>query len=339
MEKELLIRVALATASVLVTFGLTCAVMTVLLPRLRKYKMNQPISEYAPTTHLGKSGTPTLGGLAFVLASTVSVAAASVFLALYGGFREALPLILSFGLALLNAAIGILDDLRKLTKKQNIGLTAWQKFLLQLVFGAIYLVLMVKLCGMTTEIRIPYFDVTVDLGIFTYVVAILLITGMVNSTNLTDGVDGLLSSTTAVVAFFFLVLAFLRESDAGAVLPACLVGSVLAFLIYNAHPAKVFMGDTGSLFIGAALVGTAFTVGEPLIVLIAGGIYVVETASVILQVLSCKLIRLGLRKERLFLCSPIHHHYERKGYTETQVVVGFTLVSVLFVLLALLGVL
>ena len=236
-------------------------------------------------------------------------------------------------------AIGFVDDYRKLVKKNNVGLRAWQKFLLQLIFGAIYLVLMIFFGGLDTVIHIPYFDVSWDLGYFTYVIAILLITGITNSTNLTDGVDGLLSSTTAVVACFFLSVALVRGDATVTVIPTLLLGSVVAFLIFNAHPAKVFMGDTGSLFIGGALVGTAFLMDEPLIILVAGGIYVVETASVILQVISCKMIRRGWRKTRFFKRTPIHHHFEDKGYTENQIVVSFTLVSVLFCFLAWLGVL
>lgn len=339
MDKELIFRVITVAISVLGTFGLTCAVMSVLLPKLRKYKLNQPISIYAPKSHNAKSMTPTLGGLSFVLASTVVMLLVSIPLILLGGIMKVLPLFFSFGLALANAAIGFFDDYRKLVKKNNVGLRAWQKFLLQLIVGAIYLVLMIKLGGMTTAIHIPYFNVTLDLGIFTYVIAILLITGMTNSTNLTDGVDGLLSSTAAVVSCFLVSLALMREDTVGAIVPALILGGVLAFLLYNAHPAKVFMGDTGSLFIGGAFVGTAFMLDEPLIVLVAGGIYVVETASVILQVFSCKLIRLKLRKTRFFLRTPIHHHFEDKGYHENRIVISFTLVSVLFCFLAWLGVL
>ena len=339
MERELIFRLVTVAASMVVTFGLTCAVMTVLLPVLRKYKLNQPISIYAPKSHNAKGATPTLGGLAFVIASTVTVLILSVVFFVKGMGRELLPLLFSFGLGLGNAAIGFVDDYRKLVKRNNVGLRAWQKFLLQLIVAAIYLVLMVRLGGMTTAIHIPYFDVTLDLGIFTYVIAILLITGMANSTNLTDGVDGLLSSTAAVVACFLLSAALMHEDTVSAILPSLVIGSVLAFLLYNAHPAKVFMGDTGSLFIGSIFVGTAFLLDEPLIVLVAGGIYVVETASVILQVFSCKLIRLKLRKKRFFLRTPIHHHFEDKGYRENQIVIAFTLVSVVFCLFAWLGVL
>ena len=339
MEQDLLFRIILPIGAAVLTFLLTCLVMTFLLPVLKRCKMNQPISEYAPKSHSKKGGTPTLGGLAFVLASIVTVAAVSLTLLLLGKGKELLPMLLTFALALLNSAIGILDDCRKLLRKHNIGLRAWQKLLLQIIFAAIYLVLMTRLCGFTTVLHIPYVNVSLDLGLFYYPLALLLITGIVNSTNLTDGVDGLLSSTSAVVSVFFLVLALKCGNATASVLPAIVLGSVLAFLLYNAHPARVFMGDTGSLYIGALFVGTAFMLNEPLIVLIAGGIYVVETASVMLQVFSCKLIRLKLRKKRFFLRTPIHHHFEDKGYSENQVVVLFTVLSALFSFLAWIGVL
>lgn len=339
MDNETIFHILITMGSALGAFGLTCAAMAILLPRLRKYKLNQPISIYAPKSHNAKGTTPTLGGLSFVLASTVVMAIVTVLLFIFEKGTDLLPLIFSFGLALGNAAIGFVDDYKKLVKKQNEGLRAWQKFLLQLIIGAIYLVLMIKFGAVDTVLHIPYLNLSLDLGVFTYVIAILLITGMTNSTNLTDGVDGLLSSTCAVAACFFLSVALFRENVILSVIPALLLGSVLAFLLFNAHPAKVFMGDTGSLFIGGALVGTAFLMDEPLIVLIAGGIYVVETASVILQVISCKMIRLKWRKTRFFKRTPIHHHFEDKGYTENQIVVSFTLVSVLFCFLAWLGVL
>jgi len=338
MNKETIFQLTLLFSVVLGAFLLTYLAMRILLPRLRKYKLNQPISIYAPKTHMDKSATPTLGGLSFVIASTVLMIPVSLAFVLFGKGRELLPLLFSFGLALLNAVIGFVDDYQKLVKKQNVGLRAWQKLLLQLIIGAIYLVLMIAFGEIDTVLRIPYLNVNWDLGYFTYFIALLLITGMTNSTNLTDGVDGLLSSTTAVCACFFLGVSLLFGDPILSVLPALLLGSAVAFLLFNAHPARVFMGDTGSLFIGAALVGTAFLMDKPLIVLVAGGIYVVETASVILQVISCKLIRLGWRKKRFFKRTPIHHHFEDKGYTENQIVVSFTLVSLLFSFLAYLGV-
>lgn len=337
MTKEILIHLLISTVTAVGAFFLTYIAMRILLPRLRKYKLNQPISIYAPKTHGSKASTPTLGGLSFVLACTVLMIPVSIFYLVSGKGKELLPLLFTFGYALLNAAIGFVDDYQKLVKKNNVGLKAWQKFLLQLIFGMIYLVPMIAFGAIDTVIHIPFFDVSWDLGYFTYVILLILITGITNSTNLTDGVDGLLSSTTAVCAVFFLSAAFLLQDAILSVLPALLLGSVIAFLIFNAHPAKVFMGDTGSLFIGAALVGTALLMGDPLIILIAGGIYVAETASVILQVISCKLIRLKLRKTRLFLRTPLHHHFEDKGYTENEIVVSFTLVAVLFAFLAFLA--
>lgn len=338
MTKEMLIHLLILTVTAVGAFFLTYIAMRILLPKLRKYKLNQPISVYAPKTHGSKATTPTLGGLSFVLACIALMIPVSVFYLVSGKGKELLPLLFTFGYALLNAAIGFVDDYQKLVKKNNVGLKAWQKFLLQLIFGAIYLVPMIAFGAIDTVIHIPFVDVSWDLGYFTYVILLVLITGITNSTNLTDGVDGLLSSTTAVCAVFFLSAALFMKDAIFSVLPALLLGSVLAFLIFNAHPARVFMGDTGSLFIGSALVGTAILMGDPLIILIAGGIYVAETASVILQVISCKLIRLKLRKTRLFRRTPLHHHFEDKGYTENEIVVSFTLVSVLFAFLAFLAI-
>ncbi len=338
MNQETILHMTLLLVAAVGAFLLTFGFMKLLLPRLYRYKLNQPISIYAPKTHIGKGSTPTLGGLSFVAGSTVLMIPISLTFILLGKGRELLPLVFTFGLALLNAAIGFFDDYQKLVKKHNVGLRAWQKLLLQLIVGAIYLVLMIAFGEVNTVLYIPYFNFTWDLGYFTYVIALLLITGMVNSTNLTDGVDGLLSSTSAVCACFFIGASLLLQDAVVSVLPALLLGSMIAFLLFNAHPAKVFMGDTGSLFIGSLLVGTAFLMGNPLIILVAGGIYVVETASVILQVVSCKLIRLGLRKTRFFKRTPIHHHFEDKGYTENQIVVSSTLVALLFSFLAYLGV-
>ncbi len=338
MTKEMLIQLAMSAILAVGAFALTYFAMRILLPKLRKYKLNQPISIYAPKSHIGKASTPTLGGISFVFATTVLMIPVSVWFLVTGRGKELLPLLFTFGFALLCAAIGFVDDYQKLVKKHNVGLKAWQKLLLQLIFGAIYLVLMIAFGGLGTEIHIPYVDKTLDLGYFTYVILLLLITGMTNSTNLTDGVDGLLSSTAAVCATFLLSAALFLQSIDSAVLPACLLGGVVAFLLFNAHPARVFMGDTGSIFIGAMLVGTAILLDEPFVILVAGGIYVVETASVILQVLSCKMIRFRWRKTRFFRRTPIHHHFEDKGYTETEIVVSFTLVSLLFAFLAFLAI-
>ena len=338
MDKELIFMLITVLISIGGAFLLTCTVMRFLLPWLVSKKLNQPIGECAPKTHRKKSETPTFGGISFVAATTVVLILLSVAFAVYGAGDRLIPLWLAFGLGLLNAAIGFIDDRSKLLKRKNEGLLAWQKYLLQLVVSAIYLVLMVRLGYFDTALEIPFTDLTLDLGVFSYVVALILITGIVNSTNLTDGVDGLLSSVSAVVSCFFLVVALVLKDLNLSILPALLLGGVIGFLVYNAHPAKVFMGDTGSLFIGGVLCGIAFMMNEPFIILIVGGIYVIETASVILQIISARLVDLGVRKTRFFRRTPIHHHFELCNFTENQIVVLFSVVSAIFAVIAWFGV-
>lgn len=338
MDKELIFMLISIAVSVGGTFLLTCTVMRFLLPWLVSKKLNQPIGEYAPKTHRKKSETPTFGGISFVAATTVMLVLFSIAFAVFGEADRLMPLWLTLGLGLLNAAIGFIDDRSKLLKKQNEGLLAWQKYLLQLVAAAIYLVLMVRFGYFDTAMEIPFTDLTLDLGVFSYVIALVLITGIVNSTNLTDGVDGLLSSITVVVSLFFVAAAVVLNELNLALPSALLLGGVIGFLVYNAHPAKVFMGDTGSLFIGGVLCGIAFMMNEPLIILVVGGIYVIETASVILQIISARLVDLGIRKTRFFRRTPIHHHFELCDFTENQIVWLFSLVSVVFAVIAWFGI-
>ena len=175
--------------------------------------------------------------------------------------------------------------------------------------------------GMTTVLELPFTEFSIDLGIVYYVVAIILITGVVNSVNLTDGIDGLASSVTLVVAGFLSACAFRLEMRSLSLIGALLIGGMIGFLVYNFHPARVFMGDTGSLFLGGILVGAAFALGEPLIILVAGLVYVIETASVMLQV---SVFKLSGRKKRLFRMAPIHHHFEQCGWSENKVVAVFS---------------
>jgi phospho-N-acetylmuramoyl-pentapeptide-transferase len=208
-------------------------------------------------------------------------------------------------------------------------LTAKQKYLLQLVAAGAYLAAMMLTKSLTTVLYIPYFDCTVDLGIAYYVFALLLLTGIVNSVNLTDGIDGLASSATAVVGVFLALAAFLgRAGEFGSsisLLAALMIGGTLGFLVYNFYPARVFMGDTGSLFLGGLVVGAAFLMNNPLIVVPMGIVYLAETASVILQVSYFKLTH----GKRIFKMAPIHHHFEQCGFSEVGVVVLFVTVTAL----------
>lgn len=322
----------------LLTFCLTVLISRRLIPYLKSKKMGQKILEIGPRWHKSKEGTPTMGGLAFIAASAVSAAAALTASALLGCARECLPFLIVFGYAVLSGLIGVIDDRTKFKKGQNEGLTASQKYLLQLLAAALFLCAMTLTGELSRALYIPYFGVTWDGGILYYVLALLLLTGVDNAVNLTDGIDGLASSVTLVVGIFYTAAAFFAAltpaaSLSGTVLGALLIGSTLGFLVYNYYPARVFMGDTGSLFLGAMVVGGAFLLGNPLIVLVCGFIYICEAASVILQVAYFKLTH----GKRLFRMAPIHHHFEKCGWSERRIVAVFSAVTALFCALAWFG--
>lgn len=270
-----------------------------------------------------------MGGLAFLFTTVVLGTAACVAVAIIAGMKSALPLIITLTMALLSGLIGIVDDYAKLRHAANEGLKAWQKFGLQVALSALYLLAMRLWGGLTTEMYFPYFNVTVDLGVFYYLIALLLLCGMMNSVNLTDGIDGLASTITAVVCVFFGLCAYFRFGEFNvylSVVSAIGLGCTTGFLVYNFYPARVFMGDTGSLFLGGLVVGGAFLMNNPLIVLVIGLMYVIETASVILQVGYFKLTH----GKRLFKMSPIHHHFEKCGWSEIKIVIIFSLATVAF---------
>ena len=237
------------------------------------------------------------------------------------------------------------DDYKKLSHKKNEGLKAWQKFALQTAAAIVYVVLLILFGGIDTTLHVPFIDKTVELGVFYYVFAVFLIVGVVNSVNLTDGLDGLASSITLTVAIFFAVVLFTIESiaiNSAAIsfVSAALIGAMLGFLIYNHHPAKVFMGDTGSLFLGGMLVGAAFIIDEPMIVVIVGGVFILEAISVMIQVSVFKITKKlssDHKGRRVFRCTPLHHHFEKCGWSEVKVVVVFTVVSAIFCGLSWLG--
>ena len=320
----------------LVTFLLTVMISKKLIPALASRKMGQKILDIGPRWHKSKEGTPTMGGLAFIAASALCGAGASVFLWITKGTETALPLVITLVMSVLSGLIGIIDDSAKLRRAQNEGLTSSQKFLLQLILSAAYLFAMGFFCKVSTKLFIPYFGVELELGVFYYVIALLLLTGIMNSVNLTDGIDGLCSTITFEVGAFYAIAAFFAfgaVNESLSVVGALMMGSSLGFLMYNFYPARVFMGDTGSLFFGALVVGGAFIMNNPLIVLVCGLMYVIETASVMLQVTYFKLTH----GKRLFKMSPIHHHFEKCGWKETKIVAVFGLVTVLFCVAAWFG--
>ncbi len=307
--------------ALLATFGITVGVSRKLIPILKSRKMGQPILEIGPRWHKSKEGTPTMGGLAFIVAAVLAGVAGSVYLALTDGIRTTLPFMFTLALGVCNGLIGCVDDTAKLRKKQNEGLTAAQKFLLQMIAAALYLLGMALVVGIDTTLYIPFVGAELDLGIAYYIVALLLLTGVDNAVNITDGIDGLCSSVTLVVGLFFTAAGYmngLAEPDGATILlGAVMIGACAGFLVYNFYPARVFMGDTGSLFLGGLVVGGSFMIGNPVIVLVVGLVYVIETASVILQVGYFKLTH----GKRLFKMAPIHHHFEKCGWSEIKIVV------------------
>ena len=316
----------------LISFVLTVIISKIVIPILRGHKIGQSIRLEGPVSHRSKAGTPTMGGICFIMAMLVALAVMTVIYAVFDRQKELIPLALTLALALANGLVGFVDDYCKLVKKQNEGLKAYQKFLLQMLVAGIYVVVLNYLGYIDTSLHIPFTGIAIELGWVYYVFAVFLIVGMANSVNLTDGIDGLATSVTLVVAGFFAVVAFSMLSAPLALMSAALIGGLLGFLIFNANPAKVFMGDTGSLFLGGAVTGAAFMINEPLIILIAGGIYVMETLSVMIQVTSFKL-----RNKRVFKMTPIHHHFEKCDWSEWKIVGVFSAITVLLCVAAWFG--
>ncbi len=318
------------------SFVLTAVLTRIIIPILKSKKMGQKILDIGPRWHKGKEGTPTMGGIAFIIASAVAViifGVTSHFMLEVTEDNFIPKLALSFGFALICGAIGMIDDFTKFSHGKNEGLTAGQKYLLQLGAAGLYLFLLKILGLIDTSLRIPYFGIDIELGIFYYIIMLLLITGVVNSVNLTDGIDGLASSVTAIVGAFFLVVSLFLGSLSLGILSSLTIGGCLGFLVYNFYPAKIFMGDTGSLFLGGLVISMSILVGSPLISVIVGFIYIAETASVMIQVTYFKLTH----GKRIFKMSPIHHHFEKCGWSEIKIVSVFSAVTIICGALAFFG--
>ncbi len=299
-----------------------------LLPVLRALKAGQSIREVGPTWHNSKAGTPMMGGLFFILAAVLclvgNLPVMTDHTVLY-----VLALSLCFGL------VGFLDDFCKAKYKRNLGLTSTQKALLQMAVSAIFVYILYKQGSLSSEIYIPFVNVSFAIHPLLYVFfAMFVMVGCDNAVNITDGVDGLCGSVTLPVMVFFTAAAFAMGKYDLALLPASLVGGLIAYLCYNWHPAKVFMGDTGSLFLGGVVCAMAFALDIPLILILVGLVYIVETLSVIMQVTYFKLTH----GKRIFKMAPIHHHFEMCGWNEVKIVLIFTAVSALMCVLAWFGI-
>ena len=309
-----------------------------MVPFLHKIKFGQTIREVGPSWHKNKQGTPTMGGLMFIIGSSVAAVICIAFLWLNGGAETQLMFVKVMAGALMAVGFGIvgfLDDYISIKKHRNLGLTEIQKLILQFIIVGAYL-LSVALAGGTTETVIPFLG-SVDLGFFYYILAAVFIVGMVNAVNFTDGIDGLNTSVTLVVALVFSVIAMLLNRVGLSLYAAAIVGAMIGFLFWNANPAKVFMGDTGSLFLGGAVCALAFGVDMPILLILIGVIYIVEILSVVLQVTYFKISH----GKRIFKMAPIHHHFEMCGWNENKICFVFSGVTLLAgfigVLLAVFG--
>ncbi len=317
--------------SFIIAFGVAAIVGQVLIPLLRRLKAGQSIRTDGPTWHMSKQGTPTMGGVMFILATGAAAVVAGREELMAGNYNH----LYVFLFALVFGVIGMIDDFQKLRHHANEGLTAAQKFLLQLAAAIAFTVLMREQGYLTPNLFVPFFNVTIPLPWVVYMVfAAFVMVGTVNAVNLTDGIDGLAAGVTIPVALFYMAVAGWFGKNDLAILGAALAGGLAAFLIYNFHPAKVFMGDTGSLFLGGMVCGMAFALDIPLVIPIIGLIYVAEVLSDIIQVAYFK----KTHGKRFFRMAPLHHHLEMGGWSETKLFCVFSGATLLLCCLGFLGV-
>jgi len=305
------------------SFAVAFLLYKIFIPVLRKVKLGQKILEIGPNWHKSKEGTPLMGGLFFITAMLMIVLAL-YFGGAYGTTSIFFPINLCF--IILNAGIGFIDDYVKLFKKRNKGLKARHKLLLQFIVTGAYLASLRWFDCIDTKLAIPFSDINIDFGIFYYIIIALIIIYMINCANLTDGLDGLAGSVAFVIAALFFIIGTREGYKDIYITEAALGGALTAFLIFNFHPAKIFMGDTGSLFLGSMLVVCAMRIGNPLLMVLIGIIYLLEGISDIIQV---SVYKLSHRKKRFFKMAPIHHHFELCGLSEVTIVALFLGITVI----------
>lgn len=307
--------------TILIAFIISLVLGPIMIPVLKKLNIGQSIREEGPKTHHKKTGTPTMGGLIIFIALIITVFTSGV---LDKKMYVLLITTLGFGL------IGFVDDYIIVVRKNNLGLRAYQKIIGQVIIAALLALYHYNTNELDTKTLLPFLKTSIDLGILYIPFIIFVVVGTVNSVNLTDGLDGLASGVTLIVLSFFAIIAFAWGMGSMAIFAMALAGACLGFLMQNAYPAKVFMGDTGSLALGGAVSSLAVILNIPLIIPIVGGIYFIEALSVIIQVGSFKL-----RGKRVFLMSPLHHHYEQKGWSETKIVIVFWTITVILCLIGI----
>ena len=314
----------------MVIFALTVAFERILIPILKSHKLGQKILDIGPRWHKSKEGPPIMGGLGFILAMLIAFAVFFVIEAIQGTESQYIPLSSTLAFAVGNGAIGFVDDYTKLIKKQNEGLTWKQKLVLQLALAGAYVCVLSYTGFMDTVIALPFTAHTLDLDWGFYPIAVIVLAGVVNGANITDGIDGLASSVTCVIGIFFAISAFCVNDEQLGLLGGAIIGATLGFLGYNFHPAKVFMGDTGSLFLGGLVIAASFAAGQEWVGLLVSAVYILEMLSSLLQVVYYKLTH----GKRLLKMAPVHHHFERCGWSENKILLVFSLVQVAFSIVA-----
>lgn len=311
--------------SVLLSFAISVVLGPLVIPFLRRLKVGQTERTEGPESHLKKNGTPTMGGILFLISVVVT---SLLFVKDYPRIVPILFLTLGFGM------IGFLDDYIKVVLRRSMGLRAWQKFALQIVVTGVFVFYLRQYTDVSLAMKVPFMEgVYLDFGWWNIPILFFIVIGTVNGTNFTDGLDGLASSVTVLVATFFTVVAIGTGSGIEPITCA-VVGALLGFLLFNVHPASVFMGDTGSLALGGFVAAAAYMLQMPIYIAIVGFIYLLEVVSVILQVSYFKMTG----GKRIFKMAPIHHHFELCGWSETRVVAVFSIVTALLCLVALMGV-
>ena len=310
----------------LTAFAIAAVTGIFLIPLLKKIHFGQTIYEKGPAWHKSKQGTPIMGGFMFIIGSAVAIAVGYALYRFRSANVSAVPdntglyrLLAGYGFALLNCGIGFIDDYIKAVKKQNLGLKPKQKMVMQFVFSSAFLYVLYLLGDHATTITFPIFG-DVDFGIFYYPIMILYLIFLTNAVNLTDGIDGLCGSVTVVSSLSLVMLCAAMGMWEYSIFSMALAGACLGFLVWNLHPAKVFMGDTGSMFLGGCICAIGFAMHRHLLLALVAIVYVLEALSVVVQVLYFK----ATHGKRLFKMSPIHHHFEMCGFSEYKIVITFS---------------
>ncbi|MCI9373489.1 MAG: phospho-N-acetylmuramoyl-pentapeptide-transferase [Lachnospiraceae bacterium] len=311
--------------SVIISFAVSVVLGPVVIPFLKRLKVGQTVRDEGPKEHLKKNGTPTMGGILILISIVVT---SILYVREYPKIIPILFVTMGFGL------IGFLDDYIKVVLKRSMGLRAWQKMALQILVTGVFAYYITHYTDVSLAMKIPFLQgVTLDLGIFNIPFLFFIVIGTVNGANFTDGLDGLASSVTVLIATFFTVVAIGLQSGIEPITCA-VVGALLGFLLFNVYPASVFMGDTGSLALGGFVAATAYMLQMPVFLALVAFVYVIEVLSVVIQVSYFKMSG----GKRIFKMAPIHHHFELCGWSETRVVAVFSIITALLCLVALMGI-